>query len=276
MFNQSQVSRKTLKSNLVKNFWGKKEYINLSIKFNLDTKDTFWMKVLREKCKNAAKILDVGCCEGTRLIQLCSNGQLSGLDYSENAIKAGQKKYKNIKFFKADAEKMPFCDSYFDLVYTAYTLEHLVDPEKAIDEMIRVTKKKGLIVFIAPNFGSPLIPTPILKELKIVKTLRAIFLELKHFLIPNNLRLNWKQLQPRIDKKFTPDDDAVNQPYLVSLVWVMKAKGLKISYISSGWEDAQVANTLSKIIFAILKTSHILNFYPFKYWGPTIFLVCKK
>src|SRR4030042_3435989 len=195
MQNQSQIPKETLKNKLAKDYWNKKVYIDTSIQFSLDTKNSFWMKILKEKSKTAQKILDVGCSEGSRLNQLNKKSQLFGLDYSKNAIKVGQKKYKNIKLISGDAEKMAFPDSYFDLVYTAYTIEHLTNPKKVIAEMIRVTKKGGSIAFIGPNFGSPLIPTPILKGPRMLKIFRVVVIEIKHLLGLNNGQLEWKQVK---------------------------------------------------------------------------------
>lgn len=266
----------SLKKTLAKNYWNTKVYIDTSIVFSLDTKNSFWMKILREEAKNAKRTLDVGCSDGSRLTHLNTKAKLFGIDYSKNAIAVGQKKYKNIKLFFGDAETIPFADSYFDLVYTAYTIEHLVNPEKVIDEMIRITKKNGLLVIVGPNFGSPLIPTPLLKGPRLIKFFRVCLLEIKHVLNPNNKNLDWKQIEPKITKKFIPDDDSVNQPYLNSLIWSVKKRGLKINFVSSGWEEAQMAGNLKKTFFKLLQISTVLYYYPFKYWGPTILLSCRK
>lgn len=269
-------TKNSLKKILAENYWNTKIYIDTSETFSLDTSDSFWMKILKERSKHAKKILDVGCSDGSRLTHLDKKAKLFGVDYSKNAISIGQKKYKNIKLFFGDAEKIPFTDSYFDLVYTAYTIEHLENPDKVIDEMIRVTKKNGLLVIVGPNFGSPLIPTPLLKGPRLIKVFRACLLEIKHVLFPNNNNLDWKQIAPKISKNFVPDDDSVNQPYLNSLIWSVEKKELKINTASSGWEEAQMSGNLNKMFFKLLQTSTILRYYPFKYWGPTILLSCRK
>lgn len=40
-----------------------------------------------------------------------------------------------------DAEKMPFKNSSFDFIYCSHLLEHVIDPEKVLKEMMRVGKK---------------------------------------------------------------------------------------------------------------------------------------
>ncbi len=48
---------------------------------------------------------------------------------------------KDLPFTKADIEKLPFDDKSFDFVYTAHVLEHVENPAKALDELMRVGKR---------------------------------------------------------------------------------------------------------------------------------------
>ena len=45
-----------------------------------------------------------------------------------------------------DVQDLPFEDGSFDLVMAAHVLEHLVDPHRAIDEMVRVLKPGGILL----------------------------------------------------------------------------------------------------------------------------------
>jgi ubiquinone/menaquinone biosynthesis C-methylase UbiE len=53
----------------------------------------------------------------------------------------------SLQFQEADSLDLPFPDNSFDVSYSISSLEHMPDPVKAIDEMIRVTKPGGLITF---------------------------------------------------------------------------------------------------------------------------------
>lgn len=44
-------------------------------------------------------------------------------------------------FVEADVENLPFKDKVFDFVFCSHLLEHVNDPEKAIKELVRVSKK---------------------------------------------------------------------------------------------------------------------------------------
>ena len=50
-----------------------------------------------------------------------------------------------IKYVRSSAYEMPFPDEKFNIVASFATLEHISDPESALNEMIRVTKKNGII-----------------------------------------------------------------------------------------------------------------------------------
>jgi len=53
---------------------------------------------------------------------------------------------RQFRFVKGIAEDMPFEDTMFDSVIFATSLEHMIDPQKAIDETFRVLKKHGLVL----------------------------------------------------------------------------------------------------------------------------------
>lgn len=51
-------------------------------------------------------------------------------------------------------EDLPFPDASFDLVISSNVLEHVDNPQKVIDESVRVLKPGGHIVIVVPNYGS--------------------------------------------------------------------------------------------------------------------------
>ena len=54
----------------------------------------------------------------------------------------------------AHGENLPFPDNSFDIVYSTNVLEHVKNPQKVIQEAIRVCKRGGIIQIVAPNYGS--------------------------------------------------------------------------------------------------------------------------
>jgi SAM-dependent methyltransferase len=50
-----------------------------------------------------------------------------------------------------DSERLPFKDGTFDEVYSKNLLEHLRNPGRALDEMVRVLKEGGRLVIVTDN-----------------------------------------------------------------------------------------------------------------------------
>ena len=98
------------------------------------------------------KVLDVGCGEGFTLKKLEEKRigkKNEGIDYSIDAIKIGKKIYPDLNLSRGDIYKLDFSDNEFDLVICTEVLEHLEFPEKAVEELKRVSRK--YIVFSVPN-----------------------------------------------------------------------------------------------------------------------------
>jgi SAM-dependent methyltransferase len=71
----------------------------------------------------------------------------TGLDLSASVASKYHK-----PFVAASATAMPFPDSSFDAIWTVWVLEHIPEPEKALQEMRRVLKPGGLL-YLAPAWN---------------------------------------------------------------------------------------------------------------------------
>lgn len=118
-----------------------------------------FIKIL--KPLDVESILDVGCGEGITLDRLRKEAigkELSGIDYSDDALKIGKKIYPDLNLKKGDIYDIKEKDNSYDLVIATEVLEHLEDPEKALKELIRVSRKYVLLsvpnepFFIGANF----------------------------------------------------------------------------------------------------------------------------
>lgn len=93
-------------------------------------------------------ILDAGCGEGFILEKLHENKighELVGIDFSRQALQIGKTLHPNLTFKPGTIYHIPFKDDSFDLVICSEVLEHLEYPEKALEELERVTKKNCII-----------------------------------------------------------------------------------------------------------------------------------
>ncbi|OQX51531.1 hypothetical protein B5M47_00265 [candidate division CPR3 bacterium 4484_211] len=276
---QSNLMAKTTKNILLAATWNNPFYYKLSRQFDQEFIKSSWFKLLKRYCAHARSILDIGCGEGTNLSHLCPPGaSAAGIDISPLAIRLARKSYPHLKFQVADAESIPFPNASFDFCYNIGTLEHLTRPERVIEEMIRVTKKGGLIAFWTINFGSPFVKphtATYSPAKKIAKQIIASF----YYLFHKPFMLNWDKINPRITsgKEFSPDDDMVTEPNLQTLVSFLKKRNLKIIYASSGWDVQQKESpkTLIRAICKIANWTRLSALPPFKYWGNNLFLIAQ-
>ena len=60
------------------------------------------------------------------------------------------KNYKKIKFKYYNGKKLKYKKNYFDRIIISHCLEHILEPEKFVNEMMRVLKKDGTISIALP------------------------------------------------------------------------------------------------------------------------------
>jgi len=115
--------------------------------------------------KNAAKdceILDYGCGIGSFVEKIVKYKpkKVTGIDISEVSINKAKKKAKDLDIdvsFKVDnCEKTSFEDNSFDIVYGTGILHHL-KINSCLDEIFRILKPNGNLVFIEPLGTNPII-----------------------------------------------------------------------------------------------------------------------
>lgn len=99
-----------------------------------------------------SSVLDVGCGEGFTLDHLQKEHigkKLEGIDAVDDALKIGKKLYPKLTLKKGDIYHLQYKANSFDIVLCTEVLEHLEDPAKALQELLRVCKKYVLVT--VPN-----------------------------------------------------------------------------------------------------------------------------
>jgi len=100
------------------------------------------------------RILDIGCGDGSfssRFERYCN---VFGVDVSQRSVDLARKAGLDARVVDISYEKLPFSNSYFDLVYMGDVIEHLLNPDFAILEVLRVTKSNGYLILSTPNLAS--------------------------------------------------------------------------------------------------------------------------
>ncbi|HSE06903.1 MAG TPA: methyltransferase domain-containing protein [Methylomirabilota bacterium] len=101
-----------------------------------------------------ARILELGCGAGTYVRLLGGLGYRPvGLDYSLPTLGRALASDPGAKgaYVAGDAYALPFPDRSFDMVMSIGVLQALSDPERALDEMVRVLTPAGRLVVEALN-----------------------------------------------------------------------------------------------------------------------------
>lgn len=99
-------------------------------------------------------LLDVGCSHAyfTRYFsQKVEN--VYGIDVEEEAVEIATKRYPKIKFKVSPAENIPYEKDLFDIVTMLDTFEHTQNEKKVLDELYRVIKPGGILIFTVPHKG---------------------------------------------------------------------------------------------------------------------------
>jgi ubiquinone/menaquinone biosynthesis C-methylase UbiE len=115
---------------------------------------------------NGLRWIDVGCGNGAFtevLIGRCAPAAVTGIDPSDAQIAYAHERQsvKMARFRVADAQDLPFEDNSFEAAAMALVISFVTDPQKAADEMARVTKPGGPVatyMWDIPGGGLPVNP----------------------------------------------------------------------------------------------------------------------
>ena len=138
----------------------KGRFENIFYKAIANTWDDFYER-LKKNARNS-EVLDYGCGVGPSIIAV-SNYQpkkIIGIDISEISIKKAKDKTKYlgsmVELQVDNCEKTSFENNRFDLVYGHGILHHL-EFSKCLDEILRILKPGGSLIFVEPLGTNPII-----------------------------------------------------------------------------------------------------------------------
>lgn len=185
--------------------------------------DDLLTKIDREN--NRKRFLDLGAGNGVYAIRARENGAIAcSVDLSIYACESIKKREKGVLAAQGDAEKIPFKDESFDLIFCIQVMEHIPYPEDMIAEVHRVLKNDGLLFLTAPNI------LPKNSLLRLLAIIRNILLgaECKKIVQPNSaLMERWREAE-RIEDLI--DSDLCNKTNVFQAFNLLRASRFKIVY----------------------------------------------
>jgi len=103
-------------------------------------------------------VLDVGCGTGFATEGLLAHvDTVHGLDQSVHQLEQAWTKFGKrgpVRFARGDAERLPYKDDTFDIVWSSGSIEYWPDPVAGLREMRRVAKPGGQVLVVGPNYPS--------------------------------------------------------------------------------------------------------------------------
>jgi phosphatidylethanolamine/phosphatidyl-N-methylethanolamine N-methyltransferase len=171
--------------------------------------------IQRMDIQSGERVLEVGVGTGINLSLYPKNCSVIGIDFSVSMLekareRAARKEIRNVRLLQMDAADLKFADGSFDIVYAPYLISVVPDPVKVAQEMRRVCRPGGRIIFLN-HFLSP---NPILSRIERLISPLTIHIGFKADLdLPAFLAQ--ADLQPQSIEK-------VNVPKIWSLVTTIK------------------------------------------------------
>jgi ubiquinone/menaquinone biosynthesis C-methylase UbiE len=101
---------------------------------------------------DGSEILEVSCGHGvlSRRLAEQSGLQVTATEFSEASVERARQYFAetgaNVNLVMGTLDRLPFEDESFDTTVCAHTLEHVIDFERSIQELIRVTRRRLLVI----------------------------------------------------------------------------------------------------------------------------------
>ncbi len=100
--------------------------------------------LLNTYCPDCSTGLEVGCGTGYVMSNFKGLIKLHGIDLDNTQVQNARE--RGLDVLNDDARALRFQDRSFDLVYCSFALMWIKDQERAMNEMIRVSRKRVLIL----------------------------------------------------------------------------------------------------------------------------------
>jgi ubiquinone/menaquinone biosynthesis C-methylase UbiE len=117
----------------------------------------------RANLLRAERVLDVGCGTGVLTEELArrTRGEVTGLDLDPSRVAFARALGRHeraqggeVRYQEGNALDLPYPEDHFEVVLCHFLLLWVVDPQRAVHEMARVTRRGGCVLVCAePDYG---------------------------------------------------------------------------------------------------------------------------
>jgi ubiquinone/menaquinone biosynthesis C-methylase UbiE len=137
----------------------------LAMNFLSKKSPNYWVKLLEKEIyldvispflkKRNQLVLDAGGGIGRFAAELTEIGDVYLLDACRSAVEIAKKNFKRVNIYWGDIQELPFPENFFDLSFAIEVVCYCTSPKKAIEEIVRVTKRNGLVILsVEGKYGS--------------------------------------------------------------------------------------------------------------------------
>ncbi|MDC0325663.1 class I SAM-dependent methyltransferase [bacterium] len=179
-------------------------------------------------------VLDVGCGVGQVVASLSQKGiNAYGVDVSHPNIEQAQRHSDLCQVY--DGKVLPYSDSKFAVVGAFNVLEHVEEPERFLEELVRVMRPGGKIVISSPNFFRVLGFRDYHPRMRGIgnklSNLRRL-LQKRKILKGSYTRWRFDRMEPIVKEPFTPDDDAIIATNPMEISAFLRHNGCQIESVA--------------------------------------------
>jgi SAM-dependent methyltransferase len=109
-----------------------------------------------------SRVLEAGCGIGAQTVILATNSPrafITSVDISADSLRRAEGMIRkggmaNVTFCQGDIFHLPFVPGTFDHVFVCFVLEHLSEPQRALEQLCLLLKEGGTITVIEGDHGS--------------------------------------------------------------------------------------------------------------------------